>query len=157
MKTYYLTTKPKILSLIAPIVILAFFFGINQDNLVCFGSISVLFALLTISNIISEHVTLSKDGIKYHRVGLTFNTEWKNVRELKTRWVPPFEQEGIILTADQFRIAEWWVNSNELGVWGQKAFIPLSKFSDNWRDSELGQQIKQYAPHLFERENKQSA
>jgi hypothetical protein len=31
-------------------------------------------------------------------------------------------------------------------------FIPLSPFDKNWRDSELGQQIKQYAPHLFEKE-----
>ena len=33
-----------------------------------------------------------------------------------------------------------------------KAFIPLSMFESDWRDSELGQQIKHYAPHLLEKE-----
>ncbi|HQU37108.1 MAG TPA: hypothetical protein PLR65_11040 [Anaerolineales bacterium] len=103
-------------------------------------------------NLTTERLTLSDEGIEYHRLGLTFNTKWENVRVLRTRWFSPFEQEGIFLAADQFRITEWWINSNELGVWGQKAFIPLSKFSDNWRNTELGIQIKQYAPHLFEKE-----
>lgn len=152
MKTYRLTTKFKLLSLVTPTLILLFFFKASQSNHLCFGTIALCIIFFAMKNLTTERLTLSDEGIEYHRLGLTFNTKWENVRVLRTRWFSPFEQEGIFLAADQFRITEWWINSNELGVWGQKAFIPLSKFSDNWRNTELGIQIKQYAPHLFEKE-----
>ncbi len=101
----------------------------------------------------TERVTLSDSGIEYHRIGLTFHTKWENLRDINTHWFSFFEQEGISLDPDLIRITEWWQGSYKTyGGWSQKVFIPLSKFSDNWRDSELGQQIKQYAPHLFEKE-----
>jgi hypothetical protein len=34
----------------------------------------------------------------------------------------------------------------------QLYLIPLSCFDQNWRESKLGQQIEQHAPHLFEKE-----
>lgn len=157
MNTYYLTTRFKILSAIAPTLVLLFFFTITQSNTFCFGIISIYTLFFAIKNILSEHIILSSSGIEYHRVGLTFHTKWESLREVNLHWFTPIEQEGIFVDPDLIRITEWWIGSYEYGVWRQKAFIPLSKFSDNWRDSELGQQIKRYAPHLFETENKQSA
>jgi len=153
MNTYYLTIKYKILSAVLPVAVMLFFFQTTQSDLFCFGVISIGIIFFSIKNIISEHITLSQDGIEYHRLGLTFNTKWENVRELETQWFPPFEHEGISLDPDQIRITEWWSgNYTGYGGWSRKSFIPLSKFSENWRDSELGQQIKQHAPHLFEKE-----
>lgn len=148
MKTYYLTPKFKFLSLLSPTLIILLFFILWQSYLLFFSIFVLYLTYVTIKNMTNEHLTLSENGIEYHRFRLTFKTKWENVREISTRWFPPFEQEGIFLAADQFRLIEWSANSNELGAWGQWAFIPLSKFSDNWRESELGQKIKQYAPHL---------
>jgi hypothetical protein len=105
-------------------------------------------------NIISERIVISDNGIEYHRLGLTFNAKWEYIKEVNPYWSIPFKQEGIYIDPDLIRITQWWSGAYKAyGGWSRKAFIPLSKFSDNWRDAELGQQIKQHAPHLFEQEN----
>jgi len=153
MNTYYLTTKFKILYAIISLLIFALLFIIFSPNYVCLGVYGAFILIAAFKNIAGEKIEISGKGIEYHRLGLTFNTKWENVRELETQWFPPFEQEGILLDPDQIRITEWWSgNYTGYGGWGRKSFIPLSKFSETWRDSELGQQIKQYAPHLFEKE-----
>jgi len=82
MNTYYLTTRFRILSTIAPAFILLFFFKISQSNLVCFGIIGIYIIFFTIKNTTTEHVTLSDNGIEYHRMGLTFHAKWENLREI---------------------------------------------------------------------------
>jgi hypothetical protein len=150
MNTDHLTTKFKILSAITPTLVLLFFFRITRSNIICFGIIGICIAFFAIKNMISEHVTLSNSGIEYHRLGLTFHAKWEDTREINIHWFAPFEQEGIFIDDDLVRITEWRSGSYKAyGGWGAKVFIPLSKFSDNWRNSELGQQIEQYAPHLF--------
>ena len=153
MNTYYLTTKYKILSMIVPTLIVIFFFKITQSNLFCFGVIALYTIFFTIKSITTEHITLSNSGIEYHRIGLTFHAKWENLGEINVHWFTLFEQEGIFIDPDLIRITEWWIGSyKEYGAWSRKAFIPLSKFSDNWRKSEIGQQIQQHAPYLFEKE-----
>ncbi len=153
MNTYYLTTKFKILSTIVPLLVFLLFFITARSNVVCFGIISACIIFFTVKSIISEHIALSSSGIEYHRLGLTFHAKWENTREINIHWFAPFEQEGIFINSDLIQITEWWQGSYKAyGGWSQRAFIPLSKFSDNWRDSELGRQIKQYAPHLLEQE-----
>ena len=154
MNTYYLTAKFKILYAIISILIFAILFKIFTPNYVCLGIYGVFILVTSFKNIISEKIVISDKGIEYHRLGLTFSTKWENVRKLDTQWFKPFEQEGISLDPDQIRITEWWSgNYKAYGGWSRMSFIPFSKFSENWRDSKLGQQIKQYAPHLFEKEN----
>jgi hypothetical protein len=153
MNTYYLTSKFKILYAIISILIFALLFKIFTPNYVCLGIYGALILVTSVKNVVSEKIVISDKGIEYHRLGLTFSTKWENAREIDTQWFPPFEQEGISLDPDLIRITEWWLgNYKAYGGWSRKAFIPLSKFSDNWRDSELGQKIKQHAPHLFEQE-----
>ena len=59
--------------------------------------------------------------------------------------------EGLFITDHYFLnvthpfLPDWETYSN----FATYFFIPLSIFINNWRNSELGQQIKQYAPHLF--------
>jgi hypothetical protein len=153
MNTYYLTAKYKILYTVTSALVLLFLYKISPPDFICFGVISIYIIIVTIKSITDEHITLSNSGIEYHRVGLTFHAKWENVREIKIYWFIPFEQEGIFIDPDLIRITEWWLGSYKgFGGWSQKSFIPLSKFSISWRDSEFGQQIKQHAPHLFEQE-----
>ncbi len=152
MNTYYLTAKFKILYAIISILIFAILFKIFTPNYVCLGIYGAFILVTSFKNIISEKTVISDKGIEYHRLALTFSTKWENVRKLDTQWFKPFEQEGISLVPDQIRITEWWSgNYKAYGGWSRKSFIPFSKFSKNWRDSELGQQIKQHAPQLFEK------
>ena len=62
----------------------------------------------------------------------------------------------MVVDQSNVKIKNWTINANSypsvLEAYPQNIAIPLSCFSNNWRDSELGQQIKQYAPHLFEKE-----
>jgi len=102
-------------------------------------------------------MVISESGIIIYSFGFTFWTRWKYVEKISRRFYGFSVQEGLTLNKQMIRL-------NKIGIgympmpWQfppVKPFIPLSYYIDNWRDSELGQQIKQYAPHLFE--NKQSA
>jgi hypothetical protein len=151
MNTYYLTSKFKVLYAIIPIVILSLLFPIFKSNYICFGIYSILILLASFKNIISEHLVVSNYGIEYHRLGLTFSAKWENIKEINEHWSLPYKQEGIHIDPDLIQIKEWWSGSFKVfGGLGRKTFIPLSRFSENWRDSELGQHIKRYAPYLFQ-------
>jgi hypothetical protein len=124
-----------------------------MPNYICLGIYGVFVLVTSFKNITSEHIVISNNGIEYHRLGLTFNVKWENMKEINGYWSMPFKQEGIYVDPDIIRITEWGLGSYKAyGGWSRKAFIPLSKFSENWRDSELGEQIKQHAPHLFEKD-----
>ena len=134
-------------------------FKIFRFNYVYLGVYGVFILFMAIKNITSEHIVLSDTGIEYHRFGATYNVNWENLEEINTRWIilpllmmPP-KQEGICIDPSLIRITEWWLGYDtcySYERWNKEMFIPLSIFSENWRESELGRQIKQYAPHLFQ-------
>jgi hypothetical protein len=157
VNTYYLTSKVKILYTLIPILVLILVFETSIFNYIYFGMFAIFILFITFKGITSEHIVLSDTRIEYHRVGLTFNVNWENIEEINMHWsIPlsiPLKQEGLYIDQSLIKITEWWSGSylsyGGYGGWGRKSFIPLSIFSENWRDSELGQQIKEYAPHLF--------
>jgi hypothetical protein len=84
-----------------------------------------------------KKLTISESGIEYKAFLQHFIFSWNEVEEIPTR------------LSSKVLIGKL---SNEK----KKRAISLYQFIDNPINSELGQQIKQYAPHLFEKENKQS-
>ncbi len=153
MNKYYLTSKQKtryvIMSMLSILFVL-WIVRIFTPSYICLGAYCIVFIFFTFKNIISEHIAVDDKGIAYHRFGLTFNAKWENIKEINMNWAIPFRQEGLHIDPDLIRITEWWLGSYTANSgWSRKAFIPLSAFSESWRESELGQQIKQYAPHLF--------
>jgi hypothetical protein len=165
MKKYELTAKYKtfyiLISLIAfvPLAIFAYLFR----NILCFNLVLYLFILLGIVRLAywiqNESIVISENGIIYKTSGITIETSWNAIEEIKKTFIFVFftRQECLIVDQSKIRI----VSTSVLGIYLspipaglnlQKAIIPLSHFSDNWRDSDLGQQIKQLAPHLFEKE-----
>lgn len=149
MKTYHLTPRFKILYAITSILILLLVFKMIPSYY-CIGFFAIFMLFIMVSNIRGERITLSDSDIQYHRPGLTFNAKWKDIEGIGKNLLIPILYEGLLIDPDQIRMSEWWLGS--YANWSRKAFIPLSCFSNNWRDSELGQQIKQHAPHLFEKE-----
>jgi hypothetical protein len=164
MSSYYLTNRSKyilfVVSLLSLIAILGFFFYIFPDNL-CFqiylSGLGLLGAYNIIQKIRNEHIVVSEKGIEYFAPGVIFETAWKNIERISKYWHNGFRQDCFLIDSSQIRMKKWsfFLGRNlpmPFGFTLQKTLIPLSGFSENWSDSELGQQIKQYAPHLFEKE-----
>ena len=111
MNTYYLTSKFKILYAIISILVLALLFKIFTPNYVCLGIYGAFILVTSFNNIVSEKIVISDKGIVYHRLGLTFNVKWENIKEINTYWSIPLKQEGIYIDPDLIRITEWWSGS----------------------------------------------
>ncbi|MFT3892621.1 MAG: hypothetical protein QM730_13380 [Anaerolineales bacterium] len=94
-----------------------------------------------------EKIIVSEKGIEYRTLAFAFEVNWADIDELSYHWF----REGLLIEKDaikpRFIYRTTYVT---LMGFGQSAFIPLSSFSNNWRNSKLGQQIKQYASRLFE-------
>jgi hypothetical protein len=86
---------------------------------------------------LKSRLIISSEGLTYKSFSTDWTAKWSGELSFGTLQRPFFKIEGI------------YVPYQMKG----RRFIPLSQFADNWRTSELGGQIKQHAPHLFEQEN----
>jgi len=165
MKHYYQTSFCKYYSiLIGSAIFWAFigviaYQGIYFDFVVPISLLGIIVTALAIYNVQTSYIVISEVGIVWYSLGFTSWTRWKYVEKISRRLYGFSVQEGLTINKLMIR-----VNKTGLGylpmpwqILPIKPFLPLSCFYDNWRDSELGQQIKQHASHLFEKENKQSA
>ena len=98
---------------------------------------------------IKERIIISENFIEYYGVNYSFQVDWDKIKKINIRKELTGTQEGLII---EYRSVKYLT----LKTGGipryipREFFIPLSCFSNNWRDTKLGQQIKQHAPHLFE-------
>jgi hypothetical protein len=90
------------------------------------GILEIISAVFMISSV---NLIISESGIVYNflfRVSVKANwAQVKTISRLRSRFG---EQEYFIV---------------------EKGFIPLEWFAENWRESEIAEQISQYAPHLL--------
>jgi len=165
MKTYYLSPKSKsfywITGSIVSIPILGIFFFLFRNSPLCYAPYLV-FILIGIYRtnywLNNESIKLTEKDITYTTSGITIQTHWNDIEEIRRTFIYVFGSRQDCLVIDQSKVK---ITSTDLrgqflsplsAGWNlQKAIIPLSHFVENWRDSELGGQIKQYAPHLFEK------
>lgn len=125
-----------------------------QISFLGLGLVGIYFTLQKMRN---EHIVIAEKEIEYHSPGIIIVTKWENAEKISNYWHNGFRHECILVDNSKIVIKKW---SSFLGrtipapfeSFSSKTIIPLSCFSENWRDSDLGQQIKQYAPHLFEKE-----
>ncbi len=99
-----------------------------------------------------DRLVISPDGLEFHSFGKLMFVEWKNLEQGTINNQRLFRRifEGIFLDASLVQIKYWLpilLNRERKTI-----VISLNRYSKNWRDSEFGQQIKQYAPNLFEKE-----
>ena len=164
MNSYYLTNHSRyiyiVISLLSLVVFMGVFFYIFPKVL-CLQLYLLGLGLFGIYNLIqkvrNEHIIVSEKGIEYYAPGIIFETNWKSIEQISTYWHNGSRQDCLLVDSSQIRMKKWsfFLGRNlpmPFGFTLNKTLIPLSGFSENWRDSELGQQIKQYAPHLFEKE-----
>lgn len=93
----------------------------------------------------TQKLILSSESITFQRIGLTVTVKWGDIQRVGTYGIGKFQE--CIFAPKAKSIVTGWAS---FGIYGKEVYFPLEIFADNWRDSELGQQIKQYAPHLFQ-------
>jgi hypothetical protein len=114
--------------------------------------VALFFGAMNVYRGFFEQMTLSANGIQYRTFGRSVFVRWKNLERIGTTSRAK-NLEGVFASF-QPEDTKVWLPGMSLG---KEIFIPLAIFADNWQDSDLGKQIKQYAPHLFEQENNKSA
>jgi len=158
MKTYYLTSFWRFYSLLSGSILLWFLLG----ALVYPGNhfdIVFMLSMLGLADMASafysappSHIVVSASGVVWNGPGFTLSTHWKHIVRISHRVYGFSIQEGLTVTKITVQIHKTGIGylPTPWHIPPVRPFIPLSCFFDNWRDSELGKQIRQYAPHLFE-------
>lgn len=126
---------------------------INKFQLFCLLPWLILLTPLSIADdrfrINHEKILLSPNGIDYRAFAYEVSAEWNELKMIEKDPALLSNLEWIITDSKKIKnkLLLW-----QLLRWERRNYIPVYLFAENWRDSELGQQIKQYAPHLFEKE-----
>jgi len=107
------------------------------------------FALLMAYSAIQIRLVVSPEGVEYYQVGYSVKTTWDNVARVGEIPAGRIMAEGLILYQPALFVDSWLAGVKYIQTRGK--LIPLSLFKRDWFESELGQDIKKYAPHLFTR------
>ncbi len=108
-----------------------------------------LFAVLMAYSAIQIRLVISPEGVEYYQVDYSVKTTWNNVARVGEIPAGRIMVEGLILYESAIFVDSWLSGVKYIQTRGK--LIPLSLFKREWLDSELGQNIKKYAPHLFAR------
>ena len=161
MNTYYLTNRPKIYTVGWTFLFLSVFIGMflylfPDITFITYyflglGILGIYFSIVQVRN---ECIVVSERGIEYRSPGMIVEAKWEDIEAISQYWFHGFSNECLVVDNSKARIKKWAFPAryppSPFGFSSRITIFPLSSFSDNWRDSELGQQIKQYAPHLFQ-------
>ncbi|HRQ32022.1 MAG TPA: hypothetical protein PLM89_02830 [Anaerolineales bacterium] len=113
----------------------------------------LVIALYSIIHAYTEKLFLSPSGITLQHIGLQISVKWNDIDRIGSVSNFPWKSCEALFTQKEKASL---INGKGKQVHHPPLFndvsIKLSRYSENWRDSELGQQIKHYAPHLFEKE-----
>jgi len=157
MKTYYLTSFWKYYSLLSgsilfwAILAALAYHGKHFDFVFVTAMLGLADAARTFYDAPAPRIVVSKHGVAWHSLGFTLSTGWEDIEKISRHVYGLSIHEGLAATRLKLQI-------HQIGIgylptpWQTppfKPFIPLSCFVHNWRDSDLGSQIKNYAPHLF--------
>jgi len=94
-----------------------------------------------------QTITMDPNKIYFRTFGLNVEINWHKIKRIGIYKNFFWRYEGLYLGKSDGNVTVWFPGARFAN---SEVFIPLSIFAENWRDSELGQQIKQRAPHLFQ-------
>ena len=126
---------------------------------------SVVFAYYLLSR---TRLEVSSDGITYYAIGFRVRSTWDNLEGYGKRVLGAQSVESLILRKPGIEVSRWmqigynlmpaaqvaaaaqgrYLPSSRLSSYAD--VIPVALYSENWRSSELGALIKQYAPQAFD-------
>jgi hypothetical protein len=91
-----------------------------------------------------ERLIISQDYLEYDGMNYSIRVDWKNIDQIVIRKELAGSIECLVLDHSMVHLL-----TQKTRAFPREFIIPLSGFAEHWRDSDLSQQIKQYAPHLF--------
>jgi hypothetical protein len=159
MSSYYLTNRSRYIYfgflVVVLVVIMGLFLYFSRNIFflqVYFLGCGLYSVYIFYQKLRNEHVVVTKKGIAYFTPGIILEVNWESIAKISSHWRYGFRHECLWIDNSQVRIKKWSLGSipGPFEFVPRNTIIPLSCFSENWRDSELGRQIKQYAPHLFQ-------
>ena len=111
------------------------------------GVLMILISVTDLWFIKVVRIITSPAGIGLYSPGFELHTDWANLEKISSHAVllGMRKYDCLLLRQPGTHKNTWWMSP--LTSQG-KIEIPLSMHKD-WRESELGQEIKKYAPHLF--------
>lgn len=108
------------------------------------AAVLLLLAVLLVRMSSAVRLEIRPDGLTYHQVGFTLQSDWQNV----VRVQPIAYGEALVLRQSGL------VSTGRFRRYGQinrqDHLIPLTPFGWWWRDSQLGQDVLRYAPQVFD-------
>lgn len=104
-------------------------------------------SLFVVYGIRRTHLTLSESGIEYRTLGYRANVAWREVDRIGLVKTDRGVYEGLILRKPGV-VRQGWA-ANFFSMSSHLEAIPLTSFESRWKQGRLGQDLKQYAPHLF--------
>jgi hypothetical protein len=107
---------------------------------------------------IYNQLTVTDEGLDFRRIGYRIRTTWGNIERMTYAQFGYAQGDILVLREPQVsvhkRLAVLW-NEGRL-LERNKEFAPLGKtiplflLDPKWRTGKLGQEVRCYAPHLFE-------
>ncbi len=104
------------------------------------------------------YVAVSPEGIRYRSLGYTITSSWENIAAIQERWMTnEGNVEGLALRGEgtqvnpMLRVGGYISRDSRAALKEARDFIPLSTlFTSEWRGTEIGAEIRKYAPQVFE-------
>ncbi len=128
----------------------------NASCLMLFFAVAIIFNFVRVFYWLKNAALIvTSETIKYKNAGIVVETSWNMIEDVEKifLWSSWTKQDCLVVDNSNIKISTApfaWLLSPETKPFNiQKAVIPLSCFAEDWRNSEIGQQIKEYAPHLF--------
>ena len=90
---------------------------------------------------------VSPESVEYFQMGYRLKTTWDNVERIGMIPMGLLMAEGLILR--ESALQEKILGRKNLERNRLDRAIPLTLFQPWWRESDLGEEIKHYAPYLF--------
>ncbi len=112
----------------------------------CFIFISLFETISATYSYFHCRLTISPEGIEYHNFGVYLSATWNGASRIGTAFMFLRKREGLFVRPAPE--SKFWLGA-PLGSTGKEMFIPLTLFVRDWRNSSLGDELKQYAPRLF--------
>lgn len=127
--------------------------------------------VMTALALLGERLVVSEEAIEYRGIGLWVRASWDDVTDIATTAYGPSKAEALLLQFPMPEIA-WWYKMGTttsvlskmesvaegdvrelFGEWKVETpgdAIPIGAMQKNWREGRLGDDLRKYAPHLFD-------
>ena len=154
-RVYFLGSRTRypllVLRVLTPLaMLLGFLESLNPYQPGQAATYAFLLVLLALTEIVVflaplPRLVIGRQQIEYYDWGCSIRSPWMNLEAVYKH----FGEDKLKLRQPELQprhlLARLGENVDEGG-----RYIPLSRFAQNWKETELGDNLRQFAPHLFE-------